>query len=306
VVEKPAEIKMMEGSEQTLYNKLLFRKSSFEEAKSEILKRNIICSPSDTTYILTLRLRKDILEKAEIQSDVVQTIEKELLEYEKRRRRPGDKYNCCLPGCKFSCSVYGKYISHLDLVHHHSSSKFICQHRHLCTREFQSVEMLRSHIKGVHEKRITSVEIAQNQLVEQLTKLKCCVSGCGHSIFSSINLLKKHLQTHTDRKEEVQCVFCAFCTDTTGTLKSHMSRKHKVQTVDHLNPKLVIESPEDCEPVTESSSGELASTTSQDFEIEQTSDSFEEEAEDDDSVDDSEEIFLRAIAIMVSYNWYEI
>ena len=208
---------MMEGSDQTLYNKLLFRKASFEEAKAEILKRKILFSPSDTPYILTLRLRKDILKKAVIQSDVIHTMEKELLEYEKRKRRPGDRYNCCLPGFKFSCSVYGKYVSHLDLVHHHSTSKFICQHRHLCTREFQSVEMLKSHIKGVHEKRITSVEVAQNQLVQQLTKLKCCVSGCGNSIFSSINILKKHLQTHTDREEEVQCVFCSFSTDTTGT-----------------------------------------------------------------------------------------
>ena len=300
----------MEGSDQTLYNKLSFRKASFEEAKDEILKREIMFSPSDTTYILTLRLRKYILEKAELQSDVVQTIENELIEYEKRRRRPGDKYNCCLPGCKFSCSVHGKYISHLDLVHHHSTSKFICQHRHLCTREFQSVEMLKSHIKAVHEKRITSVEISQNQLVKQLTKLKCCVASCGHSIFSSINLLKKHLQTHTDRKEEVQCVFCTFSTDTTGTLKSHMSRKHKVQTVDNLNPKLVIETPEDFDELeTESSGGKLAATTSQDSEIDQTSVSFQEEAEeaeDENSVDDTEEVFLRAIAIMVSYNGCEI
>ena len=52
---------MMEGSDQTLYNKLLFRKASFEEAKAEILKRKIMFSPSDTSHI---EVEKRYIEKS--------------------------------------------------------------------------------------------------------------------------------------------------------------------------------------------------------------------------------------------------
>ena len=289
----------MDGKDQTLYNKLLFRKASYEETKTEMETRNILFSPSDTHYILTLRLRKSILENANIQTDIIQTLEKELLEYERSKRKAGAKYNCCLVGCKFSCFIHGKYVSHLELVHHNSKARFTCQHRHSCTREFQTVQMLKSHIKGAHDKRTSSVQIAQNQLVEQLTKLKCCVQGCSHAIFSSIAKLKQHLQTHTDRKEEVQCIFCSFSSNTSGTLRSHMSRKHQIQTVALLDPKVVVARTD--EIIENESDGglveELASTSSNlPTEIEEEA----EEYYDDDTEDDSEEVFLRAVAIMVT------
>ena len=82
--------------------------------------------------------------------------------------------------------------------------------------------------------------IRQSQQVLELTKLKCGEESCGHQAVRSIHDLKKHLyKAHTEKKEEIQCIFCAFKTNVTSSLQSHLSRKHKSQTVNELNASIV-------------------------------------------------------------------
>ena len=103
-----------------------------------------------------------------------------------------------------------------------------------------SVALLKSHLKRDHTKQTGFVVIRQSQQVLELTKLKCGEESCGHQAVSSIPDLKKHLyKAHTEKKEEIQCIFCAFKTNVTSSLQSHLSRKHKSQTVNELNASIV-------------------------------------------------------------------
>ena len=56
----------MDGPDQELYNKCLFRNVSYEEIKLEMSARQINFSPSDSYFILTLKLRREILQKSDI------------------------------------------------------------------------------------------------------------------------------------------------------------------------------------------------------------------------------------------------
>ena len=82
-----------------------------------------------------------------------------------------------------------------------------------------------------------------------------------------------------------------------------MSRKHKIQTVALLDPRVVVERPDDIvekETATSSFVEELASTSSNlPTEIEEETEEYFDD--DDDTEDDSEEVFLRAVAIMVTF-----
>ena len=229
----------MEGKDLVIYNKSLFNKISYCELKSELILRKINFSPSDSYAILTFKIRRDILQNLNIQHAVVQSLDKEIKIYEDTKHKFGASYICSLPGCSFKCLRHRSYMFHLLNVHHNTKSRMVCQFQHECSRDFPTVEMLKRHIKSDHQRRTSSVVINQNQLVEKVTVLKCRMISCGNQTSSTILWLKKHLYSHTDKKEEVQCVFCHFITDTTGTLKSHFSRKHKIQSVSMLNSNIV-------------------------------------------------------------------
>ena len=100
--------------------------------------------------------------------------------------------------------------THLELVHQNSKARFVCQFRHSCQRDFPRFSIHKNHVKDSHKKRESHVGIRQNQLVEQLSRPECAESSCGHQSMSRIKLLKQHLYSHTDRKEEVQCIFCSY------------------------------------------------------------------------------------------------
>ena len=297
----------MEGADQTLYNKLLFRKASLTECETELKSRGIEFSSNDSYYILTLRLRKHILLKAKIQEKVIENIDKELEEYGKCKRKKEMVYHCCLTGCEFSCLHHKKYLTHLELVHHNSRSKFTCNFRHTCTREFQTIGMLKSHIKRDHEgKKESSVTISQNQLIQQLIKLRCSEKSCGNETFSTILQLKLHLRTHTDRKEEIQCCFCEYKTINSGSLKSHMSRKHPVQTINLLDSRFIVDVQEDELDELRAEEGVIGESGREEdiieYENEEASDEntlLELNDEAPDISEDDEEIFIKAVAIMV-------
>ena len=283
----------MEGPDFEFYSRCIFRTISIDALQEELQSRNVVYSTSDSYYILTLRLRKKILESLNIHHTVLEEINKELSIYEKTKNR--SRYECFLPGCTFRCLRHRDYVGHLEVVHMNTSSRYVCQFRYECSRDFPTISLLKGHLSKDHSRRLSSVVINQNLLVNQLITLKCPKTSCGHQSVSSITLLKKHLLIHTDKKEEVQCIFCAYKCNTSGTLKSHFSRKHKIQTVDQLNNN-VIENIEK-ESVIDDSAVQNITTTmeisgqiiEEDLNIENDSSGIEQENSDD--------IFIKALAI---------
>lgn len=288
----------MDSRDQDIYSLCLFRSISLHELKSEMLSRAINFSPCDPYYILTLKLRREILMKNPDNENLLKQLDADIKAADETKSPPpGAKYKCCLPGCSFLCSNHIKYLAHLEFVHYNCKSRLVCQFRHSCSREFPSFKMLEAHVKNIHKKRPTQVQLRQNQLVEQLTKLRCIEKSCGNQLVSSIAQLKVHLYTHTSKKETVQCLFCSYKCDTSGTLKSHFSRKHKIQTVELMSPGYLtsdLPSPEDFGPA-----GDVNSPL--DDSVDNTDDTESVEVSIDDLVDDvSEELFIKALAITVS------
>ena len=97
------------------------------------------------------------------------------------------------------------------------------------------------HIKTAHRSRPSLVKLHQTQLVEQFQKLRCLSSSCNHQTKQSLKELKSHLNEHFAKKETVACLFsgCKFEANTAGTLRSHFSRKHKIQEIDYLKPEVL-------------------------------------------------------------------
>lgn len=229
----------MEGSEFDLYNKCLFRTICVSELQTELTLRNDDFSPSDSYHILTLRLRKKILTAANVQSDIVLQLNDEIIAYNKSKCSTYSSYNCCIPGCSFRCTWHRKYIFHLEANHYNSASALVCNHNHKCKRRFPTVSLLRKHLKNDHGKQ-SSVQRNRIQFVESLLELKCSHSACNQTV-GSISSLKTHIFTHLESKESVACPFCKFTTNLVGTMKSHISRKHRIQTIDTINPTLIVE-----------------------------------------------------------------
>ena len=130
--------------------------------------------------MLTLRLRKVILENLDIQHSVIESISKELEVFEKKKQRAGSRYDCSVPGCSFCCIRHKRYLDHFDLVHHNTRSRLVCQYRHECSRDFPSVNMLMNHLKKDHGKKDSSASIKQSQLVEKIVTFKCREKSCSN------------------------------------------------------------------------------------------------------------------------------
>ena len=293
----------MEGKDLEIYNQCLFKTISLHALKSELNARNVYFSPSDTFLMLTLRMRKDILETLQIQHSVVASIENEIKAYEAIKKKSGSSYDCSFPGCPFRCIHHRKYLQHLDNVHHNSKSRVVCQFRHECNRDFPTVQMLKVHVKKDHERRESSVAIKQNQLVQEITTLKCGEKSCNFQSVSNLSALKKHLFTHTDKKEETRCIFCDYKTNTTGTLKSHLSRKHRIQTINLLSSKLVLSgnADETEEPQLEFSDENIIHEESVDDDISEDV----EGADETEELFNPEDVFVKALAITIN-TWMNI
>ena len=106
-----------------------------------------------------------------------------------------------------------------------------------CKRELTNVSMLKLHIKTCHRVRRNLFLMKQNQISEELSQLHCPSSSCGHQRVATIKEMKLHItRAHTDKKEEVSCIFrgCNFKTQKTATFKSHMSKTHRLQLLNDL------------------------------------------------------------------------
>ena len=295
----------MEGKDQEVYNRALFRNINFLQLKTELVSRNCNFSPSDSYFLLTLKLRRGILQKYEGNEVLVKKLDEEIAEQDTSKHSVGNRYRCSLPGCPFISKNHKKYLTHLEFVHQNTKSRLMCQFRHSCTREFPSVAMLKSHVKSAHTKQLSSVSLRQSQLVEDITSLKCAERSCNHQTVSNIKNLKTHLYSHTGKREEIQCIFCSYRTDATGSLSSHFSRKHKIQTVDLLNKGIVHVS-----EFGAVANDDIAGNSNQEIvDVDNASDYEEEDDVEDNSditTDDLDELFVKALAITVDIKWKEI
>ena len=68
----------MDGKDQEIYNRALFRNINYLQLKSELVSRNINFSPSDSYFLLTLKLRREILQKYEGKGVLVQKPDEEI------------------------------------------------------------------------------------------------------------------------------------------------------------------------------------------------------------------------------------
>ena len=292
----------MDPNNEAIYSKALFRTASLLELKNALSERGILFGPSDTYYLLTLRLRAEILKSSNIQAESCKMISEEIKAILASQSRTGSTYKCCIPGCPFLCKNYQKYLNHLDFLHKNGKSRLVCQYRHGCERNFPSVEMLKSHYLHIHRKKSSSVEIRQNQLVDQIVTLKCLKISCGNQRSVGIPAFKKHLYSHTMKKEDVQCPFCSYTTNVTGTLQQHLSRKHPVQTTNTLIFGIAIGSDTETEIDNEDVvSGQECLDSSLDDVAE------DEDSENDEEIPESmmEEVFMKALSILFN-TWMNI
>ena len=295
-------IELSRIGEEEIFNKCLFKQISVHELKSEIVKRNISFSNSDSYHILTVKVKLDILEKSNVHPDVRNDLADEIASFSTSLRSQGS-YKCCFSGCSYESKWHRRYVRHLE-IHGTMNQKVSCQFKS-CQRELTNVVMLRNHIKLCHKKpRSGLVYARQKQLVEQLVKIRCPLTSCQHQIVNTVADLKKHLKSHNDKAEMVCCPFalCNFEADVNGTLKSHFSRKHPLQQVENLKVDLVVD--QICEADFSSSSvslpvAEAFRDDEGDFvdEIDDYGDS-DNEAPVDKGPEEEEEVFVKALAIV--------
>ena len=290
------------GYLEEVYSKCLFRTITYDDVKRKLHARNVNFSPSDSYYILTLKLRRDILLEGNRESETAKHITEEIGALTASRHSIGSRYKCSLTGCNFLCTKFDKYLRHLEFVHQNSSARLVCNFRHQCSRNFPTFNTLKSHYNSCHKNKKSCVSVRQNQLVEELIQLRCGKASCGHSTVCSLKKFKAHLYSHTDKKEEVQCLFCAYKSNTSGTLKSHFSRKHRVQTVETICSKFLQntrnEGFDDTEDVEVEKEKELEISVD-------VAEGFSDE-EDGGEECDEEEVFVKALAMTVKYSIYTL
>ena len=225
--------------EQEVYSQCLFKTISFHELKKELKKKNVSFPPSDSYYILTLKMRAKILEEAGAEPNLLKEIEDEIGSNNKSKQKR-KAYNCCLTGCTFKTGDHVLYVKHLKALHSNTRNRMICKLKG-CERDFTSVNLLEVHLKVSHYSRPSLVKLKQNQIVEQFLKLKCLSDSCHHQTVQSLKELKRHLNYHFERKEAVSCIFsgCHFQTEVSGSLRDHLSKRHKQGDVDNLKTEII-------------------------------------------------------------------
>ena len=291
----------LHGNDESLYIKCLFRTINFIDLKQELSSRQLH-DCSDSYYVMCLRLRLHLLQDSSSNKDIISELKSELETLKKK----SVGYICSLAGCSFVTKNYSRLIHHLKSLHSGTNQKITCQLRG-CSRELSSVKMLDVHIKASHRTRRSTVCIKQSQLAEQLSTLACLSPSCGHQRVQSVKGLKIHLRSfHTDKKQEVGCIFmgCNFTTQKSGTLKSHFSIKHPLQLINDLKSDIVKIDDDFNQHAPEMSSDLVPSPEGSSYNIEHDEEAIGEEEvggendeDDSDQEDDGQDIFTKALAM---------
>ena len=107
---------------EEVYNKLLFKTISFHDLKLELKRRSIPSLLTDTYYILTLKLRLEILKESKVDLVHVQPLIEEI-DYFYSQQRKSKLFECCLIGCPFKARDHTDYVKHLRVLHTNSKQK---------------------------------------------------------------------------------------------------------------------------------------------------------------------------------------
>ena len=126
----------LNGENESIYIKCLFKTIIFEDLKQQLLRRGQNVS-NDSYYVMSLKLRLDILQKSNCTSDVKRELEAEL----DTMRKKSLGYICSLVGCKFRTKNYDSLLHHLKILHTGTNQKLICQ-LHGCKRELSRAQSL--------------------------------------------------------------------------------------------------------------------------------------------------------------------
>ena len=229
--------------EDILFNKCLFKVIPLYCLKSELKRKNITFSAVDSYHILTVKLRKKLLEESNADSALIKPLTDEI-DYFHFSQRKEKAFTCSLIGCPFQARNHRLYLKHLRDLHQNSNLKLACK-LNGCPSEFNGINMLQIHIKRAHRSRESLVKIGQRSMVEQMVQLRCSSVSCNHQTVQNIKELKRHLKNHLEKFEMVACIFlgCDFETNVAGTFRGHLSRKHKSQEMDDLKAGIVLGGP---------------------------------------------------------------
>ena len=292
----------LEGEDFSFYNKCVFKTIPLHDLKCQLEKRDVHFFNFDSYHILILRLKLKILEHNHIQASTQEIIREELELYEHSKKRKKSVYECCVAGCSFKSLRHSSYLSHLRLAHYNSQAKLVCNYKHQCQSEFSVFLQLKNHISKDHLDRSRYSNKFHGRIVEEMVTIKCCQTSCGHQSVTSIEHLKKHIfEVHLKAKEDIGCIFCEeFTTNVIGTMKSHMSRKHRYQSVANLSTKYTRLG----ERVTEVISPEPAYAEMSNDSNDDVYDTEDNEVKQEVSVE-SELLFVKALAITFN-SWMNV
>ena len=296
-------IKFNSTEDHDLYSKSLFKTIFLDELNVQ-LKLVGLFSESDSYLLKTLKLRRHIIRKSNGPLQLLDSLQKDI----QSEKRSCLLYSCCVPGCTSYARNHKLYLLHFKTVHGRSSHKVTCR-LYGCTREFSTINALRTHIEIHHQKwRVTAVQSRQNVLVEQLVKLKCLSTACSRQTVSSVAELKKHLKIHFDRFENVSCPFsgCIFQTANNGTMRSHFSKNHKKQDVDSLKEEIVCQD----QTAFEDDSVENVRIDEEEPEVVYDAEAGEDDPvtitdDEQDAAEEIDEFFMRSLAVCIN-TWMNI
>ena len=200
-----------------IHNLITFKVNFDDEEPFAVLK-----------YRLQLTLI-ELLKKDYTNDESLITFEKEtrdLLEFHLLKPLE-DKIKCCVSGCLFKTSQHRSYIRHLQ--HSHSNALvFSCQFGKRCSRTFDSIELLISHIDHTHKKVSESCGSLEKKKVSPIdTSCKCMLMKCAGRQFSNVRQFMLHLR-NDHRGEVVGCIFsgCEKQFENSDTLRKHFYLKH--------------------------------------------------------------------------------
>ena len=219
------------GGGQDDLKKLLSSVNKFDrfEIRSHLERLNFLGEPKSDFYQMRLQLEKTILSEMIKQEPQNGLLQSRVRDINKLLGEKAKGYSCLLSGCYFIADRHDQYIKHIKIAHPRVKN-CICNFKHICLRNFASIEELIRHIKEDHSS--VSVGPSSNKGVAAAViniACKCDMVSCGSvpKQFSKISDLLKHI--NTDHLTEMRmCVFenCSTRFNPYSASRHHFRIKH--------------------------------------------------------------------------------
>ena len=119
------------------------------EIRRHLEQLNFISEPKSDFYQMRLQLEKAILSEMIKEEPQNGLLHSRVLEINKLLGEKAKGYSCLLSGCHFIADRHDHYVKHIKIAHP-SVKNCICNFKHICFRNFASVEELIKHLKKDH------------------------------------------------------------------------------------------------------------------------------------------------------------